>query len=71
VYRIDNDNDIQYVLHLNYLINSTSNGEQLHFSCGDINYIVDCFLNGFGVRMDMSNKDYYIVSNANIKNNDN
>jgi len=68
---VSNDNNIWYIFDLSYLINPTFNDKQFCFGYSDVNCMVDCFLDRFGVRMDMSNGDCYIISDTSIRNNNN
>ena len=66
------DNDNAKDIHdLDSLVNPTSYSKYLHFSCYNVDSIMDCLLNETEVWMDMGDGYDYIDSDTSIRNTNN
>ena len=70
MYYIYNNNNTRYFRDLSGLIDTTPNCKEFSLSISNIDFMIDCFLNWTGVRMNV-NRYGNVVHNTGIKDNNN
>ena len=67
---IYNDNDMSSFWNLDSLVNPISDSKEFGLSWGDIDSVMNCFLDIIKMRMDVRDICGNIVSNTSVRNND-